>query len=153
VEIGGRKFQQIEDWTVEQDWWLMQRIRAAGLGTIGVGSERPDDIATAMSEAIEAKLAESGLTVDLLGGLLVPEGMSPDAWTPAMAEETAAYLKRQRGREAREAVRNLAVWALVHFFANGLVSFKISPTPSSVSDGPQTQVDEQVRTTGEEAGA
>ncbi|OQB24232.1 MAG: hypothetical protein BWY10_02629 [Chloroflexi bacterium ADurb.Bin180] len=153
MEIGGRKFQQIEDWTVEQDWWLMQRIRAAGLDSIGVRSERPDDIAISISEAIEAKLAESGLTVDLLGGLLVPEGMSPDAWTPAMAEETAAFLKRQRGREAREAVRNLAVWALVHFFANGLVSFKISPTPSSVSDGPQTQVDEQVRTTGEEAGA
>jgi len=79
--------------------------------------------------------------VDLLGGLLVPEGMSPDAWTPAMAEETAAFLKRQRGREAREAVRNLAVWALVHFFANGLVSFKISPALSSVSGGPREAVE------------
>jgi len=141
VEIGGRKFQQIEDWTVEQDWWLMQRIRAAGLDTIGVASGRPDDIAEAIAEAIEAKLADSGLTVDLLGGLLVPEGMSPDAWTPAMAEETAAFLKRQRGREAREAVRNLAVWALVHFFANGLVSFKISPALSSVSGGPREAVE------------
>lgn len=141
MEIGGRKFQQIEDWTVEQDWWLMQRIRAAGLDTIGVASERPDDIAEAIAEAIEAKLADSGLTVDLLGGLLVPEGMSPDAWTPAMAEETAAFLKRQRGREAREAVRNLAVWALVHFFANGLVSFKISPALSSVSGGPREAVE------------
>ena len=141
MEIGGRKFQRIEDWTVEQDWWLMKRIREAGLDTISVPSERPDDIAAAMSEAIEAKLAESGLTVDLLGGLLIPSGTSPEAWTPAMAEETAAFLKRQRGREAREAVRNLAVWALVHFFANGLVSFKISPALSSVSGGPREAVE------------
>lgn len=127
VEIGGRRFEQVEDWTVEQDWWLMQRIREVGLDTIQVSSSKPEDIATAVSEAIESKLVEAGKAVELLGGVLIPEGWEPEQWTPALAAETSAFLLKQRGAQAREAVRNLSVWALVNFFASGLVSFKIFP--------------------------
>ena len=105
----------------------------------------------AIAEELASKLAESGSAIEILGGLLVPEGTAPEDWTPQLAQETFEFLKRQRGQEAREAVRNLAIWAVVLFFGNGLVSFRISPTSSTGE--PDVKAEEALSPSGEEAQA
>lgn len=135
IEIGGKRFTHVTDWTVEQDWWLMQRIRKAGLDQIAVGDGDPDSIAESISHAAADKLAASGLALEILGGLLLPEGMDPSQWTPALAADTTAHLGRQTGADARQAVRAVASWAIVSFFANGLTSFLTSRPSSKVASG------------------
>ena len=151
IEIEGRSFERVNDWTVEQDWWLMQRIVAAGLSEIQVPPGATDDMAQILAEKMTARLAESGAFLEILGGLLVPEGSSVDDWTPAMAAETTEFLKKQRGVETRQTVRGLASWAVVLFFGNGLVSFRISPTSSTGE--PDVKAEEALSPSGEEAQA
>lgn len=139
IEIGGRRFNQVADWTVEQDWWLMQRVRKAGISEINVDSGDPEHIAEAVGKAVEAKLTESGVILEILGGLLIPEGKSSYDWTPAMAEETTKFISAQRGPESREAVRSAAAWATIIFFVNGLVCFKSSPASFSATDEAQAR--------------
>ena len=135
IEIGGRRFAHVTDWTVEQDWWLMQRIRKAGLDQIAVDDTNSEAIAESISQAAADKLADSGLALEILGGLLLPEGMDPSQWTPQLAAETTAHLGRQTGAEARQAVRAVASWAIVSFFANGLTSFTTSRPSSTAGSG------------------
>ena len=138
VEIGGRRFAHVTDWTVEQDWWLMQRIRKAGLDQIVVDDANPDAIAESISQAAADKLADSGLALEILGGLLLPDGMDPSQWTPQLAAETTAHLGRQTGAEARHAVRAVASWAILSFFSNGLTSFVTSRPSSTMASGQPT---------------
>lgn len=136
VELGGRRFMRLAQSTVEHDFWLMAKIRKAGLDEIEV--EEGMDPDTLVSSIITKSL-DSGLTMVLLGGLLVPEGTAPQDWTPAMAAEVTAHISKLVDHADKAKISPLAASMLIGFFQSGLSSLLISKSSSEVSveEGPE----------------
>jgi hypothetical protein len=130
IRIGGRTFTAVKDSTIEHDFWLMAHIRGAGLDRIEIGlNEPPEDFAVRfLSEVIS-----SGRVFPILGGLFLPEDVSPLAWTPAVAAETEAFLKKISDPADKAVIQQQVVSLLLSFFQNGLASFTISRRSSTTA--------------------
>ncbi len=130
IRIGGRTFIPVRDSTIEHDFWLMAHIRGAGLDRIAIGDgEAPDDFAV----RILAEVISSGRIFPILGGLFLPEKISPLDWTPAVAEETAAFLRKISDPADKAVIQQQVVSLLLSFFQTGLASLTIS-RKSSVTE-------------------
>lgn len=115
--LGGRAFARAEDTTVEQDLFIMGRIREAGLNEITLrAGESPDEF----SRRLIGDLAASGVTLPLLGGLIVPA--ESGAWSPSLAASTAEYIATLADPEDKLRVNTLIVSMLLGFFESGIVS-------------------------------
>lgn len=128
LPIAGRRYQPVGESTLEHDFWLLERLRRAGLDAIAVDPGADFD-ATARKIVTDAFAA--GVAFDLLGGVLVPEGTPGEAWTPELAAETSAWAAKVADPEGKKLLQAAFVSALLGFFASGLVSFKTSPRSSS----------------------
>ena len=79
----GRTFRPAESTTFEHDIWMMQEVRAAGLGDVPL-----QQIDGAVIGAVLQRVLASGRTMHLLAGSLVEDGV---AWSPTAAAEAARY--------------------------------------------------------------
>ena len=123
IGIGGRTFVPVRNSTIEHDFWLMAHIRGAGLDRIAIGEgEAPDDFAVRLL----GEVIDSGRIFPILGGLFLPEGTSSLDWTPEVAEETAAFLKRISEPQDKLEIQKQVINLLVDFFQSGLASLRIS---------------------------
>jgi len=123
IGIGGRTFVPVRNSTIEHDFWLMAHIRGAGLDRIAIGEgEAPDDFAVRLL----GEVIDSGRIFPILGGLFLPEGTSSLDWTPEVAEETAAFLKRISEPQDKLEVQKQVISLLIDFFQSGLASLRIS---------------------------
>ena len=132
IRIGGRTFVPVSNSTIEHDFWLMAHIRGAGLNRIAIGEgEAPEDFAVRMlSEVIS-----SGRIFPILGGLFLPEKISSLNWTPEVADETAAFLKRISDPDDKGLIQQQVISLLLSFFQSGLASLTISR--KSLGTGPE----------------
>ena len=129
IKLGGRDFTPVLISTIEHDYWLMSKIRAAGLGQV---AKREEASAEAFVSRLLAEVIDSGAAFDLLGGLLVPMPLTPEGWTPACAIETAAFIKRLTLPVDKAIVQSQMISVLIGFFENGLSS--LTNSPSSLGD-------------------
>lgn len=124
ITLGGRDFVPVLTSTIEHDYWLMSKIRAAGLDHI---DKREEETAEAFVTRLLVEVIDSGVAFDLLGGLLLPIAFVPEAWTPACAIETANFIKRLTAPVDKAIVQSQTISLLIGFFENGLSSLTISP--------------------------
>ncbi len=123
VRIGGRIFVPVKNSTIEHDFWLMAHIRGAGLDRITIGEgEAADDFAVRLL----AEVISSGHIFPILGGLFLPETISPLDWTRDVAEETATFLKKISDPRDKLEIQKQVISLLVSFFQSGLASLTIS---------------------------
>ena len=136
ITIGGRAFVPVKNSTIEHDFWLMAHIRGAGLDRIAIEEgEAPDDFAVRFL----GEVISSGRIFPILGGLFLPEKIASIDWTPEVAEETVALLKKVSDPEDKTQIQRQVISLLISFFQSGLVSLRISQR--SLGTGPQSTSD------------
>ena len=81
------------------------------------------------------EVISSGRIFPILGGLFLPEKISSLDWTPEVAEETAAFLKKVSDPEDKAQIQRQVISLLISFFQSGLASLTISRKSSGT--GPQ----------------
>jgi len=120
ISLGGRRFFRLtKGSTVEHDLWLMKRTTASGLIDAKMWSgETPESYA----QRLLSMAIEGGVVLEMLGGLLLPEGLLPEEWTPQMGEETARFLGAITDDREKSLVNQLVLSILIDFFAIGLLS-------------------------------
>ena len=128
IDIGGVRYARPEHTTFDQDIYLMERVRAAGLDKLQVGrKETPPQFV----ERLQAELAPVLLPV--LAGMLVPEG---EAWTRDVAARTERHLGQTTAARDKALLRAQGAALLAHFFASGIASARISPSSSGEGEVP-----------------
>jgi hypothetical protein len=136
IKIGGRMFVPVKNSTIEHDFWLMAHIRGAGLDRIAIEEgEPPEEFAVRLL----GEVISSGRIFPILGGLFLPEKISSLDWTPEVAEETAAFLKKVSDPDDKALIQQQVVSLLISFFQSGLVSLRISQR--SLGTGPRSTSD------------
>lgn len=127
ITLGGREFVPVLTSTIEHDYWLMSKIRAAGLDEIAKGEhESAEEFMTRLLHEV----INAGVAFELLGGLLLAAHLVPEAWTPELAVENAEFIKRLTAPEDKATVQSQMISLLIGFFENGLSSLTISPSSS-----------------------
>lgn len=129
--LGGRTFLPIGESTVEQDFRFLALIKRARIDEVLMDpGESPESFARRLLEVT----IESGVILDLLGCLLIPEDTAPqdrdpgEVWTRQMGEETARFLGQLHDPRDKAEVRSLVLSLLVSFFESGIVSLWNSTT-------------------------
>lgn len=129
--LGGEPFLGLDEGTVEHDLHFMRLVQRAGISEVTMTAEESaGDYARRLFE----QLVNSGAMLPLLSCLIVPEaavgaGQVPgDVWTPALAEETEAFLRGLRAPEDKAAIKAMILALLVSFFQSGIVSLWTTPT-------------------------
>lgn len=140
LEIGGQKWRAVKRSTIEHDFWLMKHIREAGLDAVGLRpGEKPEEFAVRLLHEVIG----SGKAFTLLGGMLLPDGVPDEHWTPECAEQTAAFMRALAADEDKGAVKSAIISLLAGFLEAGLASSDNSGTasvsqPASVPQPPQS---------------
>lgn len=124
ITIEGKRFKPVNNGTFAHDIWLTKKIREAGLAGIQLGDDETQD---QFIERIAISAYESGLALQLLGGLFIPAEMESRDWTPEVAAKTADFFGNVTDPEAKHALRMQIASALFYFFASALASSKTSP--------------------------
>lgn len=141
ITLGGRKFRPIRNSTVEHDFWLLDHVTEAGLDTLTMkGAETADQFAARLLREI----IQSGKAFLLMGGLLIPDGIKAEDWTPEIALETAAFIEKLTDPADKALIQQSVVTMLIGFFTTGLALLRISPafsTAAAVQDGPENVAD------------
>lgn len=131
--IGGRRYREVREGSVHLNMWVGGRLHAAGFTQ---PTMQPGESADQFARRTLGELQASGAWLSLIAGLLLPEGVKDLDWTPEIAEDTAAHIKRQPADgEAWKAVQSATLSVLLHFFENGLLSVWTSPSASGASGG------------------
>ena len=131
LTFGGRSFIALDNPTIERDFWLMREVRAAGLAELVIAD---GEAAEAFAQRTLDAVIASGKAFLLLGAFLVPEGTSPQGWTPALAAETAGFLAKLNDPEDKRQVQVQVLSLLTGFLARGLSSL----TTTAASSGAET---------------
>ena len=132
--IGGRTFMPLRESTVEQDLRFLALIKRARIDEVVM---QPGESPEAFARRLLEVTIESGVILDLLGCLLVPEDIAPqdrdpgEVWTPEVGQETARFLGQLRDPKDKAEVRGLVLSLLVSFFESGIVSLWTSTTSST----------------------
>ena len=132
--IGGRTFLPLRESTVEQDFRFLALIKRARIDEVVM---QPGESPEAFARRLLEVTIESGVILDLLGCLLIPEDIAPqdrdpgEVWTPEVGRETAQFLGQLRDPKDKAEVRGLVLSLLVTFFESGIVSLWTSTTSSA----------------------
>ena len=123
ITLGGRDFEPMTVTTIEHDFWLMSRIRTAGLDALEKGAdESPEEFVARILQQI----IDSGSAFDVLGGMLIPAQLRPQQWTPAIADETAKFIRELTDPIDKAKVQSQMIAILIGFFEGGLASLTTS---------------------------
>ena len=134
VEIGGQKWRAVKRSTIEHDFWLMKNIREAGLDAVRIQpGEKPEEFAVRLLHEVIG----SGKAFMLLGGMLLPESIPDEQWSPERAHETAAFMRGLAADEDKAAVKSAIISLLTGFLEAGLRSYANSGTASTAASQPQ----------------
>lgn len=128
--IGGRRFLEIDEGTLEHDLAFVETVNAAGIDRFAL---EPGEDPEAFARRVTRAIAGSGRMLDLLGMMLLPAELMQDApagakpgdlWTRATQAEVSGFLARVTTRTDKDRVHVLAVTLLVQLFAAGIVSLR-----------------------------
>jgi len=123
LKLGGQTFRHIELSTIEQDYWLMARVREAGLTDFSkYEGEGEDDFSNRLMDG----LINGGQGFQIIGGLILPVETKDMDWTPELAEKTADHLRKLTDPGEKQVVHGMIATAFVRFFQDGLLLSKLS---------------------------
>ena len=113
--------------TIERDIVLTNALRSSGVeqamvNALSAGRE-PDS-------EIFAAVTSSGKLFDILGALLIPDGMEQLEWTAKIGQETADKLRRLTADQAKQLVIHSIVALVKACFLKGLSSLATSQNSS-----------------------
>lgn len=126
-ELGGRRWRIIASGRLKREVWLDRLLLEAKLRDVEL---QPGESGEQFVSRLLDACILSGKAFELLGGLLLPQEIPDEAWTPARAAETAAFLENLQGEREKAAFRAMLVTALLGFFVGGLGSAGRSATAS-----------------------
>lgn len=127
ITLGGRQFRACENSTVEHDYVTMDRIRAAGLDII----EMPEDAdPAAFTNELLSRIVRSNQLFGLLACMLIPADKQGADWTPELAAETEAFIKKLTSPADKQLIHEQVVALLISFFQAGLVLLRTTPSYS-----------------------
>lgn len=129
ITIEGKRFVPMQNGTFAHDIWLTRKIREAGLAGIAIGDDETQD---EFIDRIAVSAYESGLALQLLGGLFIPAGTEARDWTPELAAQTADFFGNVTDLDSKQALRMQIASALFYFFVNALAASKTSPKSGQV---------------------
>jgi len=133
VRLGGRLFNVInyDVITVINEAYIHKLMRETGLDIPLPFNDAESDVEYQVR--LQARVVDTLKLPELLGGFLLPAGMTEATWTPAVAAETAKYISGLTAREDRDEVFRLAYLVNVYFFREGLISLRNSQSSLSQS--------------------
>ncbi len=134
--LGGREFRSLSQSTIEHDMWVVARMRMAGIHEF---YQHENETQFAFATRVINELIDSGQALEILGGLLLPAELDPLDWTPKVAAETAAFIRKLTDPEDKNLVQLLISRMLVDFFETGTALRKIFQNSSS-KPGPAAPV-------------
>jgi|DewCreStandDraft_2_1066082.scaffolds.fasta_scaffold00504_20 hypothetical protein len=136
LQIGGQNWRAVKRSTIEHDFWLMKHIREAGLDAVRLRpGEKPEEFAVRLLHEVIG----SGRAFTLLGGMLLPDGVPDEHWSPERAEQTAAIMRSLSADEDKAAVTSAIISLLTGFLEAGLRSYANSVTVSTAGSQPQPE--------------
>ena len=108
LTLGDKRFQVIDfdRRTVLQDHYVQSVIQQSGIDRLLPDESESD---AGFLARVDAALLASGRTVDLIAGLLVPDGQPATEWDRKTAKETAAHIATCTDPDDRELVQQLAL--------------------------------------------
>lgn len=127
-KIDGALYHTIERSTLANDFYVMQQLRRAGIADCTPrGGETANDYALRLLYSI----IDAGAPFELLGGLLLPEGIPDEKWTVEQAETTAAVLRQVTDPADKAEIQKILIAVMTDFFCAGLRYLKPSPDASA----------------------
>lgn len=117
IELGCRNFRIIETSTLEHLIWMDRQVTEAGLSRsfrAGLGTKTADEFAAGVWEQI----SKSGQVFSLLAGMLIPQNLRDEDWTPEEAAKTIAFLKKLTSPVDHARIRSLLVSVVLGFFGS-----------------------------------
>ena len=124
ITIAGRHFKGASGTTAECDIWNQGLIAKSGLDKLHMmEGESADSFALRVLRTISA-----GTDIFLLlGGMLLPAESEACDWSPAMAEETAHFLRKCTKPEDKQAINAQITAAIIGFLQAELISIRLIP--------------------------
>lgn len=127
--LGGRQFRAAAVMTLEHDWYVMGRVREAGLDSLPMREGEPaEEYAYRMLTALET----SPRIAELCAAGLVPVELPDEKWSPGVADEVALTIRAIVDDEEKAVVRRILLSWLIPFLQSGLARLTVS---RSSSDG------------------
>jgi hypothetical protein len=119
IIFGGQAFRPVRRGPISQDLYMLQAARRGGLHDLRLeAGETYEGFAARLLDT----LLSSGVAVELLAGLLVPDSLPDGEWTPELAAGTARTLNQITNEAEKERFRLAVVELLTGFFASALTS-------------------------------
>lgn len=137
VEIGGRTFVPSVQTTFEQDFYVMDRVSAAGLDKVVEGL-RPDGNLEDFSKELILKTYRSGKMFEILAGIMVEEDLV-GGWSPEEAEVAAEFFRTLTDPKDKQALQGVLVGVILGFFVNADGSLQISQKFSEGESAPASE--------------
>lgn len=116
--IAGRNFRILQQATIEHDIYMMRVCKSAGLTTLKQGANEPGEEFAVRAHGM---VLESGQSLPLLGGILLPMELADIDWTGRVARETVEFLRKITGDEDKRRMHTALV-QFTAFFVAGLLS-------------------------------
>lgn len=88
MQLHGRTFEVVTTTTIQQDAFVIKRMRSMGMEEMVRSFDPATGNLDAFSERILLQAFEDGVLFEVLGGILLEPGV---VWTPARALENAAF--------------------------------------------------------------
>ncbi|MFU8858456.1 MAG: hypothetical protein ACNA8S_15805 [Deferrisomatales bacterium] len=125
-EIAGVRYAPVlaDVMTARQRLACRWAIRHADLDNVRV---MPGETPEAYAERLFRRVTVSGGALELMGALLLPEGLSPKDWSPAVAAATAAALGRIRTPEDKVLFDGMLLSIVAGFHQAGMARAKDFP--------------------------
>lgn len=128
--LGGKAFVPIGASTVEHDLEYQRMVLRVGFDRVGIlEGELEADYALRLYDQV----VRSGCALPLIGVLMIPEGVAPEAWTPELGRETSEHVARVTDPAEKAQVNAIILQLVTDFFERGLRFSKTFPTSSSLA--------------------
>lgn len=128
ITLGGRQWQLITESTLENDVFKREQLIDSGLASLYMKVGETED---QFARRIDNELVKGGRMFGVLASVLMPAEISAGDWTPATAEETAAFLRKLTIPAEKEAARIMGRGIITAFLTAGLVLQQIIPKSST----------------------
>jgi hypothetical protein len=128
IKIDGVLYRMVERSTLANDFYIMKQLRTTGIADC---TPRTGESANEYALRLLYSVVENGAPFELLGGLLLPEGIPDEKWSQDQAEITAAMLGRLTDEKSKAEVQRVLIAILTDFFREGLRYLKPSPGVST----------------------
>lgn len=119
ITIAGRTFVLAGQTTIAHDLHAMALVRKAGLEELRL---LPGETTEGLARRVLYQAVESGVALELLGALVVPEERDPLTWSVELGHETAAFLGSLSSDGDKAVVNGLIASALADFLRAALQS-------------------------------